>query len=137
MVLDRLHRLSDEAGVPRITVHDLRHLAATITITAGVPLTVVSKTLRHSTLSTTANLYSRTRSRRPHPRPSRDHRSFNRPTDVAATIRRPQSQPPRGPPTTAQPRPARLQHHGQPAPPRACHHTATTTPPRKHKRPPS
>ncbi|WP_308345536.1 tyrosine-type recombinase/integrase [Streptomyces sp. ISL-94] len=57
-VLDRLRRLSAEAGVPRITVHDLRHLAATITITAGVPLTVVSKTLRHSTLSTTANLYS-------------------------------------------------------------------------------
>jgi integrase len=58
LVLDRLHRLSDEVGVPRVTVHDLRHLAATITITAGVPLTVVSKTLRHSTLSTTANLYS-------------------------------------------------------------------------------
>ncbi|MFE5993134.1 tyrosine-type recombinase/integrase [Streptomyces sp. NPDC056453] len=58
LVLDRFHRLSDEAGVPRITVHDLRHLTATITITAGVPLTVVSKTLRHSTLSTTANLYS-------------------------------------------------------------------------------
>ncbi|MEU0633509.1 tyrosine-type recombinase/integrase [Streptomyces sp. NPDC005989] len=58
LVLDRLHRLSAEASVPRITVHDLRHLAATITITAGVPLTVVSKTLRHSTLSTTANIYS-------------------------------------------------------------------------------
>ncbi|MFD9569882.1 tyrosine recombinase XerC [Streptomyces sp. NPDC059982] len=57
-VLDRLHRLSAEAGVPRITVHDLRHLAATITISAGVPLTVVSKTLRHSTLSTTANIDS-------------------------------------------------------------------------------
>ncbi|MBT2407431.1 site-specific integrase [Streptomyces sp. ISL-87] len=57
-VLDRLHQLSAEAGVPRITVHDLRHLAATITITAGVPLTLVSKTLRHSTLSTTANIYS-------------------------------------------------------------------------------
>ncbi|MBB4984694.1 tyrosine-type recombinase/integrase [Streptomyces nymphaeiformis] len=57
-MLDRLHQLSEEAGVPRVTVHDLRHLAATITITAGVPLTVVSKTLRHSTLSTTANLYS-------------------------------------------------------------------------------
>ncbi|WP_369227142.1 tyrosine-type recombinase/integrase [Streptomyces sp. R39] len=58
LVLDRVRRLSEEAGVPRVTVHDLRHLAATITITAGVPLTVVSKTLRHSTLSTTANLYS-------------------------------------------------------------------------------
>ncbi|MFI8275601.1 tyrosine-type recombinase/integrase [Streptomyces sp. NPDC085929] len=57
-VLDRLRQLSKEAGVPWVTVHDLRHLAATITITAGVPLTVVSKTLRHSTLSTTANIYS-------------------------------------------------------------------------------
>ncbi|WP_371675655.1 tyrosine-type recombinase/integrase [Streptomyces sp. NBC_01276] len=57
-VLDRLHQLSEEAGVPRVTVHDLRHLAATITISAGVPLTVVSKTLRHSTLSTSANIYS-------------------------------------------------------------------------------
>ncbi|MGP4092598.1 site-specific integrase, partial [Streptomyces sp. KR55] len=56
-VLDRLRQLSDEAGVPRVTVHNLRHLAATLTITAGVPLTVVSKTLRHSTLSTTANIY--------------------------------------------------------------------------------
>ncbi|MGP4012740.1 tyrosine-type recombinase/integrase [Streptomyces sp. 4N124] len=41
-----------------MSVHDLRHLAATLTITAGVPLTLVSKTLRHSTLSTTANIYS-------------------------------------------------------------------------------
>ncbi|MEU7121777.1 tyrosine-type recombinase/integrase [Streptomyces zaomyceticus] len=57
-MLDRLHRLSEEAGVPRVTVHDLRHLAATMTISAVVPLTVVSKTLRHSTLSTTANIYS-------------------------------------------------------------------------------
>ncbi|MCJ0874243.1 site-specific integrase [Streptomyces sp. AP-93] len=53
-VLDRLRKLSKGAGVPRVTVHDLRHLAATITITAGVPLTVVSKTRRHSTLSTPA-----------------------------------------------------------------------------------
>jgi len=41
-----------------VSVHDLRHLAATFSITAGVPLTVVSKTLRHSTLSTTANICS-------------------------------------------------------------------------------
>ncbi|MFE5613971.1 tyrosine-type recombinase/integrase [Streptomyces sp. NPDC056524] len=57
-MLDRLHRLSEEAGVPRGTVHDLRHFAATITISAVVPLTVVSKALRHSTLPTTANFYS-------------------------------------------------------------------------------
>ncbi|MGW7345014.1 tyrosine-type recombinase/integrase [Streptomyces sp. NPDC054854] len=42
----------------RPAFHDLRHLAATITVTASVPLPVVSKTLRHSTLSTTANIYS-------------------------------------------------------------------------------
>ncbi|MGP3948729.1 tyrosine-type recombinase/integrase [Streptomyces sp. 7N604] len=41
-----------------MALHDLRHLAATLTITAGVPLAVVSKTLRHSTLSTTANIYA-------------------------------------------------------------------------------
>ncbi|MGA6160937.1 tyrosine-type recombinase/integrase [Stenotrophomonas sp. NPDC087984] len=57
-VLDRFRRRAKEAEVPRITLHDLRHLAATLSITAGTPLTVVSKTLRHSTLSTTANLYS-------------------------------------------------------------------------------
>lgn len=45
-------------GRERCTIHDLRHLGATISITSEVPLTVVSKTLRHSTLSTTANVYS-------------------------------------------------------------------------------
>ncbi|MFE5163144.1 tyrosine-type recombinase/integrase [Streptomyces sp. NPDC056697] len=57
-VLNHFHYLARQAAVPRTTVHDLRHLAATISITADVPLTVVSKTLRHSTLSTTANIYS-------------------------------------------------------------------------------
>ncbi|MCZ4102455.1 MULTISPECIES: tyrosine-type recombinase/integrase [Streptomyces] len=57
-VLNHFHYLCKEAGVPRTGIHDLRHLTATIAITAGVPLTVVSKTLRHSTLSTTANIYS-------------------------------------------------------------------------------
>ncbi|MCM2425068.1 tyrosine-type recombinase/integrase [Streptomyces sp. RKAG337] len=57
-VLNHFHDLSRQADVPRTTIHDLRHLAATISITAGVPLTVVSKTLRHSMLSTTANIYS-------------------------------------------------------------------------------
>ncbi|MFG1812031.1 tyrosine-type recombinase/integrase [Streptomyces sp. NPDC049040] len=56
-VLNHFHHLCRDFGVPRTTVHDLRHLAATISITAGVPLPVVSKTLRHSTLSTTANIY--------------------------------------------------------------------------------
>ncbi|MFK0194905.1 hypothetical protein [Kitasatospora sp. NPDC090308] len=49
--------MSAEAGVPTIRVHDLRHLAATIPITAGVPPVTVSKTLRHGTLSTTADIH--------------------------------------------------------------------------------
>lgn len=56
--LNHFHSLCLDAGAPRTTLHDLRHLSATISITAGTPLTVVSKTLRHSTLSTTANIYA-------------------------------------------------------------------------------
>ncbi|WP_438492053.1 tyrosine-type recombinase/integrase [Streptomyces asiaticus] len=57
-LLDHFKRLAAQAKVPIITLHDLRHVAATVPITAGIPLLTVSKTLRHSTLSTTANIYS-------------------------------------------------------------------------------
>jgi integrase len=43
--------------VPKIGLHDLRHTAATIMISEGVSIAVVSKALRHSTLSTTINIY--------------------------------------------------------------------------------
>ncbi|MFF7991954.1 tyrosine-type recombinase/integrase [Kitasatospora xanthocidica] len=56
--LDRFHLLCDKSGVPRIALHDLRHLAASFAMAAGVALPVVSKTLRHRTLSTTANIYA-------------------------------------------------------------------------------
>jgi len=56
-VLRHFYELTDAAGVPHIRVHDLRHLAATIMMAAGVPLAMVSKTLRHSTLSTTVDIY--------------------------------------------------------------------------------
>ncbi|GLI01060.1 site-specific integrase [Phytohabitans aurantiacus] len=56
-VLRRFYELAEAAGVPRIRVHDLRHLAATIMIASGVPLAMVSKTLRHSTFSTTVDIY--------------------------------------------------------------------------------
>jgi integrase len=56
-ILTELRRRSAAIGLPRIGVHDLRHTAATIMISSRVPLAVVSKTLRHSTLSTTVNLY--------------------------------------------------------------------------------
>ncbi|MFJ1706793.1 tyrosine-type recombinase/integrase [Kitasatospora sp. NPDC088346] len=56
-LLVTLRRRSAEIGLPRIGVHDLRHTAASIMISSEVPLAVVSKTLRHSTLSTTVNIY--------------------------------------------------------------------------------
>ena len=48
-VLNRFHDLTKTAELPRVRLHDLRHLAATLMITAGVPLPLVSKTLRHAT----------------------------------------------------------------------------------------
>lgn len=56
-VLIEFHRLTDAAGLRRVRLHDLRHLAATLMISAGVPLALVSKTLRHSKMSITAELY--------------------------------------------------------------------------------
>lgn len=43
-------------GLRRVRLHDLRHLAATLRLTSGVPLPLVSKTLRHAT-SGIADLY--------------------------------------------------------------------------------
>jgi integrase len=56
-VLDHLRRLTADAGLLAIRVHDLRHIAATIMINEGVPLAVVSKTLRHKNVATTVDLY--------------------------------------------------------------------------------
>ncbi|WP_078910990.1 tyrosine-type recombinase/integrase [Streptomyces sp. NRRL WC-3742] len=54
----RFHELREQAGLPHVTVHDLRHLAAALALEGNVSMAVISKTLRHSTLSTTANIYS-------------------------------------------------------------------------------
>ncbi|WP_220090201.1 tyrosine-type recombinase/integrase [Micromonospora saelicesensis] len=56
-VLDHLRRLTADAGLPAIRVHDLRHIAATIMINQGVPMAVVSKTLRHRNVATTVDIY--------------------------------------------------------------------------------
>ncbi|MFD8478187.1 tyrosine-type recombinase/integrase [Kitasatospora sp. NPDC059673] len=56
-VLNQLRKRTTEAGLPRIGLHDLRHTAASIMIAEGIPLAIVSKTLRRSTLATTINLY--------------------------------------------------------------------------------
>lgn len=56
-VLRRLHTLTDEVGLPRIRVHDLRHFAATTMLSSQVPLAMASKAMRHTTLSTTTEVY--------------------------------------------------------------------------------
>ncbi len=49
--------MCDGAGVPRRRFHALRHSAATLMWEQGVPLDVISATLRHSGLSITKDVY--------------------------------------------------------------------------------
>ena len=49
--------LAKAAAVPKMRFHDLRHLHASLLITAGVPLAVISKRLGHTTISVTSDLY--------------------------------------------------------------------------------
>lgn len=46
------------AGVRPGRLHDLRHTFASLALTAGVPVTIVSRALGHSQPSTTLNIYS-------------------------------------------------------------------------------
>ena len=45
------------AGLPHQRVHDLGHGYATLMLEAGVPLTVISKSLGHADLGTTSDIY--------------------------------------------------------------------------------
>ena len=51
-------RLVRTAGLPPITVHGLRHTAASIVLAAGVPVIVVQQQLGHSSITVTADTYS-------------------------------------------------------------------------------
>lgn len=52
------HALLRRLGLPKVTVHDLRHAAATMMLTEGVPLPVIAAVLGHSTVRVTADLYA-------------------------------------------------------------------------------
>ena len=59
---ERIAELFDRAvassGLPRITLHALRHTYATHALEAGVPLTLVSRILGHSSVAVTGDMYS-------------------------------------------------------------------------------
>ena len=46
------------SGLPKVTVHSLRHTYASLMIADGTPLVVVSRQLGHAQTSTTANIYA-------------------------------------------------------------------------------
>ncbi|MEV7941154.1 MULTISPECIES: site-specific integrase [unclassified Kitasatospora] len=56
-VLGQLRKRTAELDLPKIGLHDLHHTTTSIMIAAGIPLAVVSKTLRHSNLAITVDLY--------------------------------------------------------------------------------
>ena len=49
--------LSKTAGFRQVRLHDLRHGAASLMLAAGVPMAVVSKMLRHSSIGITVDTY--------------------------------------------------------------------------------
>jgi integrase len=57
-ILTKLHRALATAGLPTMRVHDLRHTAATILLTAGIHPKVVQEMLGHSTIGATLDIYS-------------------------------------------------------------------------------
>ncbi|HLI89133.1 MAG TPA: tyrosine-type recombinase/integrase [Ktedonobacteraceae bacterium] len=54
---NQFYRLLADAGLPRMHFHDLRHSAATILISMGVPPNVVQKLLGHSDIAITLGVY--------------------------------------------------------------------------------
>lgn len=52
------NKMLDEAEIPRLRFHDLRHSAATILLSMGVNVNVVQEILGHSRVSMTLEVYS-------------------------------------------------------------------------------
>jgi integrase len=57
-VTERFERLATDAGLPRLTLHGLRHSYATAGLAAGVDLKVMSARLGHANIAITADLYT-------------------------------------------------------------------------------
>jgi hypothetical protein len=57
-VSERFDRLVKESGLPRLTVHGLRHTHATLALQAGIHPKVVQERLSHSSVAFTLDKYS-------------------------------------------------------------------------------
>ncbi|GGQ23720.1 site-specific integrase [Streptosporangium pseudovulgare] len=57
-VSEQFERLAFEAGLPPIRMHDLRHGAATMGLSAGVDMATVQAMLRHSSITITSDTYT-------------------------------------------------------------------------------
>ncbi len=57
-VTQALQAALSRAGLPRQRFHDLRHAYATLMLEDGEELAIVSRTLGHADLSTTADVYA-------------------------------------------------------------------------------
>ena len=55
---ERFIHLADEAGLPPLRFHDLRHCAASLTLSAGADMKIISETLGHSSYAFTADFYT-------------------------------------------------------------------------------
>lgn len=57
-ISEHFNRLVDRAGLPAITLHDVRHTYATMSLRAGVNPKIVSARLGHATVAFTLGLYT-------------------------------------------------------------------------------
>ena len=48
----------DRSGVPRVTIHDLRHTAASLAVSAGVNIKALQRMLGHASAAMTLDVYS-------------------------------------------------------------------------------
>ncbi|MDH6145554.1 integrase [Kitasatospora sp. GP30] len=85
-VLDRFHRLCDETGVPRIAVHDLRHLATTLALNGGVPFVIVQDPAPPHPVDHREHLQP--------PSPARQHTKPSMPSPDSSTAQNSPSTPP-------------------------------------------
>ena len=57
-ILDRNKKIRAAMNLPELRVHDLRHTCASLMCLAGVPIAVVSRQLRHASVSMTWDIYA-------------------------------------------------------------------------------